>query len=339
MSKVKITDLKPGMIVGEDIYNLKNRLSLKKGQELDEKTIKMLISSDITEIEILSSESIGTGFVEKEFEELPPIIDEEVYNRWIESVGHVFSHFSKEELYISLNNLTEEIYKKFDIKKENIVLNFLNSIGNESLLYHSMNTAILVSLIAKKVELPYIMYKQTVKFALIHDIGYAMLGDRVINDFESEETNATLHTIVAFKKLQGLKNVLNHEILDSILYHHERFDGKGKFQMKGEKIPPLVRITQVADAYTSLTEIGYTPYEALSWILKRSGFLFDPYYVGQLYEVTGYYPTGTRVKLNNGQVGIVLKRNEIEIFPLVLVDNEKIQTGPDTNLYIQEVIK
>ncbi|OQY08741.1 MAG: hypothetical protein B6I29_04895, partial [Marinitoga sp. 4572_148] len=245
---------------------------------------------------------------------------------------------SKEEIYVSLNNITEEIYKNLDLK-EYFVLNFLNSYGNDSLVYHLLNTAIIVSIIAKKIEMPYVMYKQTVKFALIHDIGYAMLGERTINDFENEDKNALIHNIVAYKKLQSLKSMLTHEILESILYHHERYDGKGKFHLKGEKISPLVRITQVADAYTSLIELGYTPYQTLSWILKKCGFIFDPYYVGLLYEIAGYYPTGTKVRLNNGEIGVVLKRGEIEFFPEIIVDNTPLKIGPDSNIYIKEVIE
>ncbi|KLO22502.1 HD-GYP domain-containing protein [Marinitoga sp. 1155] len=335
--KVKINSLTPGMIVGEDIYSLKDNLNLKKGQKLDQETIDQLLRSDIIEIEIAESET-AVGFIQKNFENLPNIVDEVVYSKWINSINDLFHHFSKEEIYVSLNNITEEIYKILDVK-EYFILNFMNSFGNDSLTYHSLNTAIIVSIIAKKIETPYIMYKQTVKFALIHDIGYAMLDERIINDFESEEKNALIHNIVAYKKLQDLKATLNHEIIESVLYHHERYDGKGKFHLKGEKIPPLVRITQVADAYTSLTELGYTPYQALSWILKKCGFIFDPYYVSLLYEITGYYPTGTKVKLSNGTTGIVLKRNEIEFFPEVLVDNETIKTGPDTNIYIKEVIE
>ncbi|WGS65755.1 HD-GYP domain-containing protein [Marinitoga aeolica] len=335
--KTKITNLQPGMIVGEDIYNLKNSLNLKKGQKLDRDMIDLILKSDITEIEIMDSNA-SIGFIQKTFEELPNIIDETIYNKWIDSISDLFHHFTKEEIYVSLNNITEEIYKSLNVK-EYFVLNFINSFGNDSLTYHSLNTAIIVSIIAKKIEIPYIMYKQTVKFSLIHDIGYAMLDDRVINDFDSDDKNALIHNIVAYKKLQDLKATLNHEILESILYHHERYDGKGKFHLKGEKIPPLVRITQVADAYTSLTELGYTPYQALSWILKKCGFIFDPYYVGLLYEITGYYPTGTKVKLSDGSIGIVLRRNEIEFFPEVLVNNEPVKTGPDSNVYIKEVIE
>ncbi|KAF2955685.1 HD domain-containing protein [Marinitoga sp. 38H-ov] len=334
--KVKVFNLKPGMIVQEDIYNLKNRLNFKKGQVLDEKTIELIKKSNIIELEVSFDET--SSFMQKSFEDFDLIVDEKKYSKWLENISGIFSHFSKEEFYVALNNISEEIYKTLNVS-EYFVLNFMNSFGNDSLMYHSLNTAILVSIIAKKLDTPYIMYKQTVKFALIHDIGYAMLNDRIINDFDSNDKISVIHNVIAYKKLQTLKSALNYEILDSILYHHERYDGKGKFHLKGEKIPPLVRMTQVADAYTSLTELGYTPYQALSWILKRCGFIFDPFYVSLLYEVTGYYPTGTQVKLSDGSIGIVMRRNDIEFFPDVLVDGKIIKTGPDTNIYIKEVVE
>lgn len=67
-----------------------------------------------------------------------------------------------------------------------------------------------------------------------------------------------------------------------ILYHHERWDGKGyPSGLAGEDIPVLARIVSVADAYEAMTSDrpyrrALDPEEALRRILEGAGTQFDP---------------------------------------------------------------
>lgn len=68
-----------------------------------------------------------------------------------------------------------------------------------------------------------------------------------------------------------------------ILYHHERYDGRGYPEsLAGEKIPLGARIIAVADAFDAMT--SFRPYrraksleEAAAEIKKEAGYQFDPY--------------------------------------------------------------
>lgn len=72
------------------------------------------------------------------------------------------------------------------------------------------------------------------------------------------------------------------EIAKCVLYHHERYDGKGYLKgLKGEDIPLLSRIISVADSYDAMTnERSYK--ETLSMdmavqeLIKNKGKQFDP---------------------------------------------------------------
>jgi HD-GYP domain-containing protein (c-di-GMP phosphodiesterase class II) len=71
-------------------------------------------------------------------------------------------------------------------------------------------------------------------------------------------------------------------VLDAVLYHHERWDGRGYPDgLSGEEIPLLGRILAVADAFSAMTTTR--PYrKALTWdaalqeIETNAGSQFDP---------------------------------------------------------------
>lgn len=80
-------------------------------------------------------------------------------------------------------------------------------------------------------------------------------------------------------------------LADSILHHHERWDGTGYPQgLKGTDIPLLSRITLVVNAYCAMThERTYaevkTKQEALDEMMSLSGTQFDPAVVAALVEI------------------------------------------------------
>ncbi|MBU1084200.1 MAG: HD-GYP domain-containing protein, partial [Candidatus Omnitrophica bacterium] len=81
------------------------------------------------------------------------------------------------------------------------------------------------------------------------------------------------------------------DIVPLVLYHHERFDGKGYLKkLKGEDIPLGARIISLADVFQALT--SDRPYrkalpekEALGIIKESSGTYFDPKVVKAFLEI------------------------------------------------------
>lgn len=73
-----------------------------------------------------------------------------------------------------------------------------------------------------------------------------------------------------------------HNIIPFMLYHHERWDGKGYPDgLKGERIPLGARIVAIADVYQALTSKrpyrqAYSKEEAIKIIKEASGSQFDP---------------------------------------------------------------
>lgn len=91
---------------------------------------------------------------------------------------------------------------------------------------------------------------------LLHDIGKIGVRDAILGKKEpltpEEFEHVKQHVTIGFNILAGLRPIRN--LLPGVLYHHERYDGKGYPEgLKGESIPLLARILAVADAYDAMS--------------------------------------------------------------------------------------
>ncbi len=104
-------------------------------------------------------------------------------------------------------------------------------------------------------------------------------------------------------------------ILEAVGQHHERWDGSGyPARMQGEDISPFARIIAMADTYFEMVSRrpgreAYMPHEAVEFILAYNGVLFDPELVQIFTRLVPLYPTGTTVRLNTGELGIICDAN------------------------------
>ena len=78
------------------------------------------------------------------------------------------------------------------------------------------------------------------------------------------------------------RNRLDPKVAEAILYHHERYDGRGyPFGLEADNIPILSRIVLVADAFDAMTSVrAYQPALptefAVQEIRRNAGTQFDP---------------------------------------------------------------
>ena len=118
----------------------------------------------------------------------------------------------------------------------------------------------------------------------LHDIGKIGIAEALLNKpgpLTPEEYNAVKeHPLIGARIVRGIEFLRN--TLDVILFHHERFDGKGYPQgLRGEEIPITARIAAVADAYDAMRrERPYrkarTLQQALETLRSEQSTQFDP---------------------------------------------------------------
>lgn len=127
----------------------------------------------------------------------------------------------------------------------------------------------------------------------VHDIGKISISDKIINKpaklDEEEYLKMKYHSESGYKILSNI--IENEEIAIAVLYHHERYDGRGyPHGLRGEEIPLYSRVISICDAYDAMT--SDRPYrKALSKkatikeIKKLSGIQFDPDLVDKFLKI------------------------------------------------------
>jgi HD-GYP domain-containing protein (c-di-GMP phosphodiesterase class II) len=118
----------------------------------------------------------------------------------------------------------------------------------------------------------------------LHDIGKIGVRDSVLLKpgklTDAEFSQIKKHPIIGARILGAIESL--SDIHDIVLYHHERFDGKGyPHGLKGLEIPLLARITAVADTFHALTSDrpyrgGMSVEKALSIINEVKGTQLCP---------------------------------------------------------------
>lgn len=136
--------------------------------------------------------------------------------------------------------------------------------------------------------------KQSLQLAsLLHNIGIVSIPDSILNKpgpLSTEERKIIqAHPGLAQMLIKESHNL--DSVLPAILYHHERYDGKGYPNgLKGEEIPFLARVLGVVEAYHAM--ISVRPYrpkmsheEAVQELRKNAGTQFDPGVVKTFLEI------------------------------------------------------
>lgn len=196
------------------------------------------------------------------------------------------------------HSVLEELKK--DIEEEHIDLitsiKTLISIINNKDRYtygHIERVVMFAKLLANKLELTN-KEKKTLKYAAyLHDIGKINIAEEILNkkmSLTNEEWEILkqhpANGVDLIRSVESLK-----EVAPIILYHHERYDGKGyPAQLKKDEIPYLSRILTVVDSFDAMT--SNRPYglrknyeDALLELRKCAGTQFDPGIAEKFIEV------------------------------------------------------
>jgi len=138
--------------------------------------------------------------------------------------------------------------------------------------------------IARMLKLPKNEIEHIRKAVFLHDIGKVGINENILlknsklttREFEAMKKHPQLSTDI-IRPLYFLRGTV-----PLILYHHERWDGRGyPHRLKGKEIPIGARVIAIVDAYRSLTSNrpyrkAYSKSSAIKILKKESGTKFDP---------------------------------------------------------------
>jgi len=147
--------------------------------------------------------------------------------------------------------------------------------------------------IAKMLKLPKAEIEHIRKAAILHDIGKVGISEKILlkkskltaSEFETIKKHPQLSADI-IRPLYFLRGTI-----PLILYHHERWDGKGyPYGLKGNETPIGARIVGIVDAYRSLTSNrpyrkAYPKSNALKILKRESGTKFDPQVIAAFLKI------------------------------------------------------
>jgi HD-GYP domain-containing protein (c-di-GMP phosphodiesterase class II) len=194
---------------------------------------------------------------------------------------------------------------------------------------HSVNVAILSIAMGAFLSLEKHKISALGFSGMLHDIGKVTIPLEITNKAdaltEAEWTIVKRHPVEGAVILSGMAGVSRLAMV-AAFEHHQHYDAKGYPQTRDiVQQHPFSRIVAIADAYDALTSVrvyynvSTPPDEAVRILLKRRGTVFDTMLVKVFVNMIGILPIGTLLRLDTGEMGLVVHQTRDLVRPRVLL--------------------
>lgn len=202
---------------------------------------------------------------------------------------------------------------------------------------HALNCCALAATFGRHLGLPRPVLIDIASGGMLMDVGMAMLPEALCHHPEplTVEAQAAMRTHVdlSVDQLESM-GIINLDVRDMILRHHERHDGSGYPDgLKGNEIPLMGRLLGLVDTYDAMSSVRphracLSRHAVLQALYHERDRLFQAELVEQFSQCIGVYPTGSLVELSSGEVAVVTEQNAARrLLPRVIV-----LTRPDKSL-------
>ncbi len=223
---------------------------------------------------------------------------------------------------VGVRNLKRIVQNMIDFleKDESILLSMSTVRDYDDYTYtHSVNVAILSLCLGRRIGLSKVSLNSLGICALFHDLGKVEISKDIINkpksltDGELEEMEKhPVRSVSQILKLRASRDLKTKIILPPF-EHHLKYDLSGYPRgHKRKNVSLFGRILTVADVYDAITSprkyrpTAFSPDKALGIMIDGVGKDFDPILMKIFINMIGVYPAGTLLRLDTGELGLVL---------------------------------
>jgi HD-GYP domain-containing protein (c-di-GMP phosphodiesterase class II) len=319
--------LREGMKLGKNIYSSEGIVLLASDVILTDEYIQSLVKIGINGVYIEDDLSYDIH--------IKNVISDELRVQAVKSMREIYN--TPGDVSRTLNTV-EYLAKSIMLEilnSKSVMVNMIDIKTFDDYMYsHSVNVAVLSSVIGMALHLDLKRIERLTTSALLHDIGKVFIPKDILDKEKVSEDELNL---IRSHSEKGYRYIKQHYSIPvttyvGILQHHERFDGTGYPDgKKGEDISKFARIICLCDAYDNLiaerpNKKAYIPSDAIEYIMANNGQIFDPKLVKTFLKKVAPYPLGTVLKLSNGESAIVIENNaDCSIRPKVRnIENDNV---------------
>ena len=309
MIKKSAYDLRPGMVLAEDVGSLiSGAILISKNTVLNKKSIERIYEHKIRHVFIYSEEDTMNEVDNKM---------EIKYEILADKMEDVFS-----DIKIGKKIILTEINEELDELVNEILVND-NILGrmrqleekDDYTFNHSLNVSMLATMLGKWIGYSQKQIKQLALTGLFHDIGKLKISDNIINKpgklTDTEFNKMKQHPIYSYNILKETVGISSNVAMGA-LQHHEREDGSGyPLGLKSKEIHEYAKIIAVCDTYDAITsnrvyKPKVSPFFAAEVLREESFTVLDPRFTKIfLDKIAGFY-VGCTVLLSNGEEGEII---------------------------------
>lgn len=316
----KIEDVASGETLATSVKDADDKVLVTAGQMLTNRILKRLKRLGINGIWITNSQTDDLIFEN--------IISQELKEDTVNNLKKLNIDKALDNAKSIVNQITQNLDK-----------DYINTKSFDGYTYeHSVSVAVFSTLVGIEIGLSDTELQNLASGALLHDIGKAAISNELLNKpsslIEDEYEEIKRHPIVGYNMLKD-----NHDIsstIKAVVYsHHENEDGSGYPRgIKGDKIHKFAKIVHITDVYDALIskrpyKDAHSPEDAIKYLKDNEGNMFDRALTEVFINNVPAYPKGILVKLNNGEVGVVIANRKGNVLRPVI---QIITTGKVVDL-------
>lgn len=202
---------------------------------------------------------------------------------------------------------------------------------------HCLRVGILAITFGKYLQLERDQLELVGLCGMLHDVGKMHIPTHILNKAtpltQQEFDTIKEHTVLGHNYLASHAD-LQPEVQQAAHNHHEHIDGQGyPRQVSQDELSLFDRMIAIVDSYDAMTSdrcyrLGMPASQAVSILYNEQHQHYDSQLVQLFIQMVGIYPVGSLVKMNNGQIAVVLSTNEDhKLEPVV-----ELLTDPSRNL-------
>lgn len=311
--RISMADITVGQALPWDVYDVNNKLLLRKGTIVQrDQQIEKLVERGLF-VDAKSSSSRAEHRPVKQ-EEKPSVLRFlNLANKRLERL--LFNLQAEAGVQAKIVEVATVIQYAIDINSDiALACILLNQSAGSYVVRHCVDTAVTAMLIARSLNKPAPEQMSITAAALTMNVGMLRYQDQLqarldaLTDAEMDVIRSHPQNSVNQLSQAGVED---KDWLSYVLLHHENEDGSGyPLRRAGGEIPQNAKIIAIADRYCARVSSrtyrkSLLPNAALRDILLSEKKNIDPQLAAVFLRELGVYPTGTFVRLENGEIAVV----------------------------------